>query len=69
MIKYFEQYIPQWLIPEIETVAASIGSYFPADYAAEMTAIAPVLGLKLGGLKDAHRMHTTPPGLMTQGER
>jgi len=50
VIKYFEQYIPKWLIPEIETVAASIGSYFPPDYAAEMTAIAPILGLKLGDI-------------------
>lgn len=50
MLAYFQEYVPKWLIPEIEKVASKISSYFPTDYAAEMAAIAPVLGLKLGDI-------------------
>lgn len=50
VLAYFQEYVPKWLIPEIEKVASKISSYFPTDYAAEMAAIAPVLGLKLGDI-------------------
>jgi hypothetical protein len=50
VIKYFETYVPRFLLPVIEKVAGDLTSYFPADYAAEMASIAPVLGLKLGDI-------------------
>lgn len=48
IIAYFEAYIPKWLLPYIWDIGADIQSYFPPEFAGEMTGIAKAMGLEVG---------------------